>query len=629
MQSFTKSIFDLFNQKRRYLVPLFQRPYVWGQEKQWEPLWEDIQAKAEAHINGRDMDPHFLGAIVLNQVKTFDDQILTHDVIDGQQRLTTFQLFLAAFRDFAQAHGDQMRAEELRVCTRNDGLVGSEEERFKVWPTNADQEQFQHVLSAGSREELERLYPPVLKRKKLQPRPRMVEAYLFFYGALESFLAERSEDKLTVIKSLYQAMQKSLQLVSIELEGKDDPQVIFETLNARGEALLPSDLLRNFIFLRANRTGHSARDLYDTYWMEFDTKGAEDGNTNQGFWKKEERQGRLTRPRLDLFIQHFLALKTKHEVNAGKLYQSYRTWIQEEKPYANIEDELKDLVRHARVFERFFVPDATNRMGVFAARLRALDTSTVYPLLLYLLADSGASQEELTGIAMDLESFIVRRMVCGMTIKNYNSLFLQLLRALLEQETVTRSGFQALLLAQTGPAGVWPTDAEFKRAWLNEPVYKSMKSSARIAMMLRALEDAHVNAKREEIIIKGDLTVEHVMPQSWATNWPLPAGPTDPEEAAAERDRLLHTLGNLTLLTQELNSSVSNAAYAVRRPEITKQSALQLNAYFQDVETWDEAAILKRGEHLFEMAVKLWPYPATSEAKLVPQAMAEPSASAH
>lgn len=620
MQSFTRSIFDLFNSKRRYLVPLFQRPYVWGQEKQWEPLWDDIRAKTEAHLDGHEVDPHFLGAIVLSQAPTFGDQILTHDVIDGQQRLTTFQLLLAAFRDFARAHGDELRAEEVKACTRNEGLVGSEEERFKVWPTNADQEQFQQVLSAGSREKLESHYPPVYKRKKLQLRPRMVEAYIYFYQAMESFVAERPEEASQIIRGLYQAMQKSLQLVSIELEGKDDPQVIFETLNARGEALLPSDLLRNFIFLRATRTGQSARDLYDSYWLEFDTKAAEDGDPTIGFWKKDERQGRLTRPRLDLFIQHFLALKTRHEVNAGKLYQSYREWIREKKPYATVEDELKDLIRYARVFERFFLPDTNTRLGLFAARLRALDTSTVYPLLLHLIADSGAVPEELAGIATDLESFIVRRMVCGYTVKAYNILFLQLLRAVLEHGTVTRAGFQGLLLAQTGPAGVWPTDVEFKRAWLNEPIYKSVKPATRLAMVLRAIEEVAVNSKREEIVIKGELTVEHVMPQSWETNWPLPAGTADEEEAAVNRDRLLHTFGNLTLITQELNSSVSNAAYSVRRPEITKQSALQLNAYFQEVSEWDEAAIVKRGEHLFETALKLWPYPATSGSKVVPQA---------
>ncbi|MNY19294.1 hypothetical protein D3C86_1527200 [compost metagenome] len=153
-----------------------------------------------------------------------------------------------------------------------------------------------------------------------------------------------------------------------------------------------------------------------------------------------------------------------------------------------------------------------------------------------------------------------------------------------------------------------------------------MKSSARVAMMLRALEEASVNLKREDIIIKGGLTVEHVMPQSWGANWPLPESVADKEEAAAERDRLLHTLGNLTLITQELNSSVSNAAYAERRPEITKQSALRLNAYFQDVAVWDEAAIIQRGEHLFELALKVWPYPATTGAKVVSKAPTEAAA---
>src|SRR5436853_5571517 len=101
------------------------------------------------------------------------------------------------------------------------------------------------------------------------------------------------------ISALFDTFRHDIQIVSIELEGHDDPQVIFETLNARGEPLLPSDLLRNYFFWRASREHAELQGLYDKYWSHFDSE----------FWKREEKQGRLTRPRVDLFFYNFLQVK--------------------------------------------------------------------------------------------------------------------------------------------------------------------------------------------------------------------------------------------------------------------------------------------------------------------------------
>lgn len=188
MQAFTRSVFDLFAPKKRYLVPMFQRPYVWGLEKQWEPLWEDIRNKAQQHLEAIEaVDPHFMGAIVINQLMTFGAQIPAHEVIDGQQRLTTFQLFLAAFRDLSKAFGEEDIAAELQTHTLNSGRKASSEEEFKVWPTRADQSAFMRCMKAGSKTSLEQVYPAEYVRKKLQPRHKMVEAYLFFETSLRDF----------------------------------------------------------------------------------------------------------------------------------------------------------------------------------------------------------------------------------------------------------------------------------------------------------------------------------------------------------------------------------------------------------------------------------------------------------
>src|SRR5688500_17445784 len=153
MRSTNLPLFDLFQRQRRYVVPLFQRPYVWEQEEQWEPLWQDIATRAEAVLErdarGSKSDKignHFLGAIVLNQITVYGRHVETVEVIDGQQRLTTLQIMLAAFRDEVKVSEEKRLADDLARLTENDGVRDAEVERFKVWPTNADRRDLEAAL---------------------------------------------------------------------------------------------------------------------------------------------------------------------------------------------------------------------------------------------------------------------------------------------------------------------------------------------------------------------------------------------------------------------------------------------------------------------------------------------------
>lgn len=618
MQSKPLSVYDLFDHKRRYVVPLFQRQYVWSHDNQWEPLWDDVRSKAVQRLEKPSDDnitPHFLGAMVLNQMQTFGNAVPSYTIIDGQQRLTTFQIFLAAFRDVSRQHNAVNFAEEIERYVRNTGLMENEAvERFKVFPTKADQTQFIDVMTAGARDVLEVKYPPLYVRRRLQDRPRMVEAYLYFTKAIDDFLAGADEEgqdsdeasQARRVEALFQALRRDLLVVSIELEGKDDPQLIFETLNARGEPLLPSDLLRNYIFRRAEQNHENQDALYEEYWTEFE----------QDFWRVEEKQGRLTRARIDIFMQHFLALKKATDINVGHMFQEYRAWIKDQKPYPNVKAELVDLLRYAGAFRRIINPDPATRFGVFMQRLQILDVRTIFPLSLYLLADAPLTQQELDDIAADLEAYLVRRAVCGKTTKNYNRTFLLIVREF-QQRGTSRQTLREIFLSYKGDAVVFPDDAEFKRAWLSVPVYEKLKPS-KVSVLLRAIENSLHNSFAEDIQINTPLTVEHVMPQSWEENWPLDSTATstvldlvaDPTNAEAVRDQIVQTFGNLTLLTHALNASVSNASFEVKRPEITVQSLLKLNAYFQSAEGWNEATIKQRGEHLFNIARQIWAYPA-------------------
>lgn len=645
MRSHDIALDDLFGQKRRCVVPLFQRPYVWKEEEHWKPLWQDITNLAEAILEqnqaGSRSDGtgnHFLGAVVLNQVKTYGKQVSTVQVIDGQQRLTTLQLMIAAFRDLVATTEERQLCADLQRLTENAGVMESDYERFKVWPTNADRQDFESSMSAGSLDALLDKYPPQRRKyaRKPDPRPPLVEAYKFFSNAVQEFclipdeslpIAEsqnQDEDdakpvlQLSVdrVDALSQALQQHIQFVVIDLEDKDDPQVIFETLNDRGARLLPSDLIRNFVFLRAAQQGIDADKLYKSHWSEYDKRPVEvDAGKDGLFWKQEERQGRVLRTRLDLFVHHYVQYRSVKDFSIGHLYKNFCTWWEEEEA-REVSHELADMREYSDAFARFFVPEGDSRVDIFAKRLRDIDTSTVYPVLLMLLVGGRDRIEpaELDGIITDLESYLVRRMVCNLGTKNYNRFFLSLLEYLRDAEKITRSSVRKFLLeAKGGPSVEWPDDKKFSREWLEAPVYTTMKAT-KCSMVLSAIDRAMLGDKQEEVTIGGKLTIEHVLPQEWkSADWLEPVGfetrPESEETAKERRNRLKHSFGNLTLLTQKLNSSVSNGPYDKKRLKIAKQSTLRLNTHFQDTMKWNEEEIEKRGRILLEEAKNIWPYP--------------------
>lgn len=620
MKAIAVSLLALFETKMQLEVPLFQRQYIWQKEKHWEPLWEDIARKFTDYLDGRKDAPiHFLGAMVLDQKQTPATHVGKRQVIDGQQRLTTFQIFLSAFRDFCNEHDCEDLAKECAAFTLNKGMMADPEiDKFKVWPTQLDRGQFSDVVSAGSRAEVLKKHP--LRRRPYarspDPRPRMVEAYLFFYKQLEEFfLGTAAEPPLAVdtplmarVDECFQALRSALQVVEIDLEQGDDAQVIFETLNARGEPLLPADLLRNFIFLRAARRGEPQEALYKEFWARFDDP----------FWRVEVKQGRLMRPRSDLFLQHFLASRLTTDIPIKHLFVEYKFWIDREKPFDSVTNELACLARQGDDFRRIIAPVKNDALYGLVTFLDAYDVRTSYPLLLTML-DVGLPEAEWAAVSKILESYLLRRAVCGQTTKNYNRTFLSLTRNL-RRDGVTAVNLAAQLLSLSGDSTEWPSDEKFAEAWNTQHAYHVM-NNAKIVHILKRLSDTFLSGKMETVSIDGALTVEHILPQQWQANWPLPDGSTGLSavemwsaekdaprvEATRKRNAALQTLGNLTILTQALNSAVSNSQWDIKKPALLQHSLLPINQQLHDVSTWDEAAIAKRSDALLARALKLWP----------------------
>jgi hypothetical protein len=599
MKAGSLNLQKLFTNDVCYLIPLFQRPYVWTKTEKWEPLWEDIRILAERRLSGEPERSHFVGAVVLEQLPVPTGDIEKRQVIDGQQRLITFQILLTVLRDLSAAYALKSYEQKFAKFTRNDPvLIRDSEEAFKVWPTNPDRVAYRLTLEAGGLAGL-LTQLKLSHRKGIKFSPLISTAYTFFAKTIQSWIDEPGSAAEARMDALWCVLIGQLRIVTIDLEAEDDAQLIFETLNSKGTPLLPADLVKNFLFRQAEQLSVDVERLYQTRWRSFDTD----------FWREEIRQGRLKRPRLDIFFQHYLSLKTRDDVLVTHIFETYKRYAQDSGKAP--EELINDLDGYASVFKRFSGPHSEPVVGRFFSSLAYVDTATVYPVLLevFHLFDNDAGQQELQAILRSLESFLVRRMACRLTTKNYNRFFLELLNDADKHGGLRASQVQAYLLRSTKDTNKWPNDAEFTDSLTKSPLYERI-AVAKVRMILERIDRALDNKKTETIVFDDNLSVEHLLPQVWQTHWPLP-GNNDAEKIAKSqtRDFIKHTIGNLTLLTDSLNSAISMGPWAKKRPEILKQSKLNLNREFHEALEWNEDSIRERGERLGSLAVTIWPYP--------------------
>lgn len=675
MQPSKTTVTGLFNSPYQYQIPIFQRGYVWTLEKQVVPLWADIQGHADARMERdlaqqsvgagvlKPLQKHFLGSLVLTPVTPPFGRVPAYEVIDGQQRSTTLQLLLLSFRHAAQHVGDTQLPEMLDTLIRNPGPYTVETDYHKVWPTQAGQDEIAFLYGAADVEAVFASYPARAGRSKVE-RPLMVQTFLYFYFACLAFLRGvdlagtgdadehtpsdelvkriRSTNDVMPLEStlvfdpmraqaLYMTLTETIQVMTLQLEAEDDPQVIFETLNARGEPLLASDLIRNFVFLEAARAGKPVSALYAKFWSPFDlvSTGAKGAGSNR-YWVEKERQGRLVYPRIDLFFYGYTVLRSRETTLVGHVFQAFKTWWQKET--RELERELERIVTASGYFKELVSPEGTGYLAEFARLVKTLDVGTVTPVYLALREQLADDSPELRQALSDLASYLTRRSICGMTTKGYNRFFMRLLQAVAAAPTEPHVALRKVLLAATADSELWPNDEVFRDKWLHRPVYQDMKP-ARVCGILRALEYAARGTMQgsNHVPVQSALTVEHVMPQSWATELSYQvADMTDMQRTM--RDLAIHQFGNLTLLTQPLNSSVSNGPFNNQPGALGQavegkrsklgQSALLMNTYFNQkgLGTWDEGAISARACALYGAAELVWSRPAS--AAVTPTAVA-------
>ncbi len=612
MKPYTRSIIELFDGKKRFLIPLYQRQYAWKAHPQLELLWEDIERSvARLMEDRRSLTPHFMGAIVIAQVKTFGKELQAFEIIDGQQRLTTFQLLLAALRDVAGAHGSSYEA-ELQKYLLNEGIMNDPlKERYKLWPSITDRRSFVKIID------------PNVDTHAFGPPPddeadvvrRSVAAHEYFKEKIAAHVITDEGFDERRFEILFEALKEGLAIVSIELEGGDDPQTIFETLNSRGVDLTPGDLMRNFIFQRAKGMGqvdHSllVDTLYERHWLPLD----------RTFWAQSASRGRQSRSRLDWMLTDHLSMQIGDLVSVENLFERYRRWLLNVRPFPNVTAELESISATAAIEKQLFDQAPSDPIGNFGRFADAFDVSTAMPLVIYLATDPSASADIDRALAI-LVSYILRRDICGLTTKNYNRLFIGIIERLRLAEGNKLDVLIGYLSGRQSDTDRWPDDVEWQRAWLGRGQYKGPRQ-ARLRYIFEAIELAKRSALNEDIAIRSTLTIEHIMPQTWQGSWPIPGFEVEEDDLdidpdyvlkRTERDAAIDRMGNLTLLTHSLNASVSNGPYFVKMPAVRAHSSLALNRDLNSYSEWSEETIQARGIDLFNTARGIWEAPIRQE----------------
>jgi hypothetical protein len=600
MRPDTHTVQQLFERDVRYVVPLYQRPYVWDAEHQWEPLWDDIVALLQHQESGdvAGLWSHFLGAIVLEQEPHAPGRIPSFLVIDGQQRLTTLQLLVAAAACELATAGAENDAALLRELVENNPRKATGEQVIKVWPTNANRTAFAAVMSPGG--------PP--PGHVDDPNNRIDESFAFFRERVADYLRGDEEDgddpagDLAVrAERLRVTLSDLLKVVSITLEADDNAQVIFETLNARGTPLLALDLVKNTVFHQAARQQRDTDALYEQVWRP---------ELDDDYWRRERRQGRLYRPAGELFLMHWLTMRLERVTPATELFATFRQRVQ---PTSDAESLIRELVSDAKVLRGFDALPAGSPEAVFFARLTALDASTVMPIVLLLFRSVEVDPERRRRCLRMLESWLARRALMRLTVKNYNRLVPRLVARLKADLDRCDEVLFTALAGGEGEISRWPDDQEFIEFLISRDLYGTV-SRPRLAMALAAVE-ASLRSAKTEIEVSGTLTIEHLIPQDWEKHWPLTDPDGKPREdeprkrAAAERNARLHRLGNLTIVTSPLNSAMSNEPWKTKREALNRHTVLLLNSRIASREQWDERAVDEHGTWLAERLAAIWPGP--------------------
>ena len=585
---------QLFGGTDVYFVPLYQRQYVWTEQNQWSPLWEDVtqiaqdlledaQRRGKNEVKPQDAESHFFGTLVLKQSGYTPDSASRYRVIDGQQRLTTVQLMLSAVADtFLELNIPDDPIRNLTVQRSSTGTW--DPGGFKIQHSSEYYAGFKEAVSADC--------------DKSTISGPMGDCYRFFTNATRVWFGHDAHSRELRASALRNAILVNLRFVTIYLDPHEEEHKIFETLNARGEALTEWDKIKNLLLQKADRTPDiELDDFFKRYLDRFERR----------WWREGIGRGAQFRPRSDVFADYWIEAKTSKEVGVRRVYREFANLSKN--VGSDVENFTTELSEDADYYEKYdrygSVEEGMER--VFHNRRLSMGAGAFWPAILVLnkkLIELDCDIRNRDSCFSMLDSFLIRRKILNYQARSYPQLVLELMKTIKGADAAADLSMAVHKTLSNGYD--WPTDAQIRDAVLDRQMPRYFCS-----LVLRAIETALISPRAGYKDPPRDLEVEHLMPQSWHENdWPIQADDDIPDPVAFRTD-LIQTLGNLTLVNSGLNKRLSNGSWQHKRDFIAKSDNLFINKrLLEDASgTWDERKIVSRGVWLAKKICEIWPRP--------------------
>jgi len=566
MEAHVKTVREILHSGDQFLVPFFQRHYSWRKEN-WQRLLDDIVALTEEAEETK----HFLGPLVCTPFNPVPGEVTPYQLIDGQQRLATLTIALAALRDVAKLNALESVSDEIHedylIHRRRQGV-----QRFKVVPRLGDRSDYESIIEGSP--------------AGTTMTTGLLGGYSFFKREWKRLVGSDGE---TAIRRYLIASTARLSLVTITVGG-ENPYEIFESLNSTGLPLEESDLIRNFLFMQVPL--HEQDKFQSAHWDVFE--------------RRFDAAGGYEKLSPTLFYRSFLMRDGDYCRNKAAYVEFKKQNLARGLTPAAQVAELQKFAKFELWLRRPLTCEVADFREVFSQTL-ALDITTAHPLLLHLLhrhEQGTLDKAGLLGCFTDLASFVIRRSVCGESTRGYGRLFPAAIKVIRQH---ARDDLRDFLLREG-----WPDDAAFVPHLVEFSIYKRERNKCRL--LLETLEHEHHH--KEEVNLKR-LTVEHVLPQAIdgddddGKSWQRMLGPN----WLVLHEKWLHTLGNLTLTGY--NPELGNGSFADKQAAFA-ESKVSLNQHFLELAQWNDQDIKQRGLQLAQLVARTWARPAGGPGYITP-----------
>lgn len=550
------SLGSILEGSNQYRIPLYQREYSW-QQKNWQKLWEDILDLASARSRSSS-STHFTGTLVL-EARNVTAGLTEFLVVDGQQRLTTLSLLLAAIADVWKSANEEHAYKRVRDQYLVNTFAESADRHYRLRPGNFDEQDFRDAVEG---------------RKGSDSRSRVTAAFNFFQRKIRK-LPEHDID----LRQLEDAVLNGLKFVQITASSDDNVYRIFESINNTGVGLTQSDLVRNFVFMALGSEGEKA---HDSLWLPL-IEGLSSDDVETVFWIDAQWRNPEVR-KFDVYEAQKNYLK---DFDSDRLI----SYLEQVLVVANVmraqkdPDKVGDPVLRERVrrFSQLKIPGAL----VLSTRI------------LYLFETGQIPLEEARRALGVLESYLVRRAIAAVPVNSIGRISASVAHELVgdvAQEVHKRlsSGRRKYL-----------TDEEVRRAVMTTPRYTTGRHEHLKLILQWLLEEE----QGKDTIDFDSMTVEHILPQNLSAEareeFSLTLGPDDDLDDL-HRD-VVHTLGNLTLTNY--NTELSNSPFSVKKEGRLQETGVMANRAIAGNDRWGPEEIRTRGERLARTAIAIWEGP--------------------